>query len=95
MLALFTCVVSYGDHNFCGARIPIPTNLNLPQWAELCYTDDDFRTFSFLTYGFPAGYTSPIPTPSKNESPFGHKPQPPCGSLRLQRAGGGGHAGSI
>ena len=70
MLALFTCVVSYRDHNFCGARIPIPANLHLPQWAELCYNDDDdFRTLSFLTYGFPAGYAGPIPTPSHINHP--------------------------
>ena len=66
MLAIFTCIVSCDDHNFCGARIPI---LHLPQWAALCHHDDDYRTLSFLTYGFPAGYAGPVPTPSHINHP--------------------------
>ena len=47
MLAIFKCVVSCGEQNFCGACIPIPTNLHLPEWAALCHHEEDTVLFLF------------------------------------------------
>lgn len=61
---MYVVVTSYGCPNFHGARVTIPTNLHLKEWAHICHTEEDAVTLSYLTFGFPASYEGPIPTPS-------------------------------
>ena len=44
MLGVFAGVACYA--HFRGARLPVPTNLHLYEWARLCSTDDDDLTLS-------------------------------------------------
>ena len=41
MLGVFVVIICYAEPNFHGARLPIPTNLNLGEWAAICTTKED------------------------------------------------------
>ena len=64
-----SAVTGYAEPNFCGARLPIPTNLHLHEWSHLCTTEEDELTLAFLTYGFPVAYEVPVPTTTFNNHP--------------------------
>ena len=65
MFTLYDKVVAAaGLPNFMGAHILFPTNLNFKAWHEIAVTSDELRVVAFLTFGIPAGYEGPIPSPS-------------------------------
>jgi hypothetical protein len=69
MLDIYLAVTASGVPNFQGLRIPLPTNLNLPQWREAAAGYQDKEVVDLLTYGFPVSYEGPIPTPTfENDS---------------------------
>ena len=53
-----------GLPNVLGARIRVPTNLNLKAWDPLAITPQQCQVVEFLTFGFPARFERPVPTPS-------------------------------
>ena len=69
LLDVHAVVTSYDQPNFLGTRLPVPTNLNLQQWQQICVTPDDHLTLQFLQFGFPAGYEGPVPTPTFHNHP--------------------------
>ena len=64
LLVVHVEVTCYGQPIFWGARISVPTNLNLQQWAKRCVTPQNHVTFPFLQFGFATGYEGPGPTPT-------------------------------
>ena len=64
MLCMFACVTGYTEPYFRCARFPVPTNLNLGEWAAICATEEDALTLEYLTFGFPAGYEGPVSNPT-------------------------------
>ena len=64
MLASYDKVAAAGLPNFLGAQIPVPINLNLKAWCEIAVISDELQVVAFLTFGCPAGYEGPIPSPS-------------------------------
>ena len=69
MLGMFAGVTGYVEPNFRGTRLPVPTNLNLGEWAAICTTEEDALTLQYLTFGFPVGYEGPVPTPTFHNHP--------------------------
>ena len=65
LLSLYAVVTSYSYPNFRGARVTIPTNLHLKEWANICHAEEGAITLSCLTLVFPVGYEGPIPTLSQ------------------------------
>ena len=64
LLGVYAGISSHGSPNFCGSRIPVPTNLDLREWASICHTEEDAVTLSYLTFVFPVGYEVLVPNPS-------------------------------
>lgn len=57
---IYNQVKSTGLPNVMGARVPLPTNLNIPVWEyELRGIDEDSELLSMIKYGFPLGYAGP------------------------------------
>ena len=69
LLGMHAWVTCHTEPNFQGVRIPVPTNLNIANWAALCVTKEDDLILQFLQFGFPAGYRGPIPTPTFHNHP--------------------------
>ncbi len=59
LIELCTKVREAGTHNFCGARLPVPTHLNIPVWRHLLREYPDYQVCDFLEYGWPINYTAP------------------------------------
>ena len=77
MEKIYDVVRSTGLPNALAARIPVPTNLNLKNWAD-CLQEIGGRDniLDFLTFGFPLGYVGPVSNtvgvqnhPSANDYP--------------------------
>ena len=69
LLTVYVVVTSYHQANLLGARIPVPTNLNLQQLEKICVTPEDHLTLQYLQFGFPVGYDGPVPTPTCHNHP--------------------------
>ena len=70
---IYNHVLSSGQPNYCGARIIIPSGLNIPIWREYlsnsCY--HDVAVCDMLAYGFPLNYRRdvyPITIPGNHPS---------------------------
>ena len=63
-MQVFEAVAAHGVPNVHVTRVPLPTILYLKEWANICQLEEDAITPSYLTFGFPAGYERPVPTPS-------------------------------
>ena len=70
---IYNHVLSSGQPNYCGARIIIPSGLNIPIWREYlsnsCY--HDVAVCDMLAYGFPLNYCRdvyPITIPGNHPS---------------------------
>lgn len=46
------CVCSFDQYNFLGARLPVPSSLNIPLWRSRL---QDYPDYDFLEFGWPAG----------------------------------------
>ena len=58
---LYQVVKSTGLPNCMGARIPVPSSLNIEAWrAYTTDSNDDHELIDFLQYGFPIGYLGPV-----------------------------------
>ena len=56
--------------NYLSARIPIPSKLNCDAWDHLLLDYHDAEIVDFLRFGWPSGYTAPMPpTPSEVNHP--------------------------
>ena len=55
---IFSTVRDTGLPNAVGARIVLPTKLNIPAWEELLTGYDD-TLLDYIRYGFPMGYIGP------------------------------------
>ena len=65
-LELSEWVLSQGYPNVCGAKIPIPTHLNLDKSRELIQGYHDQEVVEFLTYGWPTNHCPGVPPPTIN-----------------------------
>ena len=54
--SLYNAVHSQGIPNFCGARIPVSHQLNIPTWRHYADRFDDPDLIDFLEFGFPLSY---------------------------------------
>ena len=50
-------VYQTGLPNYVGARLPVPSQLDVPMWRRLLQDYDDFLVCDFLDFGWPLGYT--------------------------------------
>lgn len=57
-------VLAFGQYNFLGARLPVPSSLNLPLWRSKLRGYDDYAACDFLEFGWPVGlnYASSLST---------------------------------
>ena len=69
MLAIYQAVKSTGKVNHLAARIPLPSNLNIPAWRRLTEGHADQLLIDLLAYGFPLGFVGPPPTPCYHNHP--------------------------
>ena len=59
--AIYDAVRATGLPNCLGARIPLPSSLNLEAWRLYIDTDtDEVDLLQYLQFGFPLGYLGPI-----------------------------------
>ncbi len=64
-------VFKRGSYNFCGARIPVPSRLNIAQFRHLLSGYHDSALVDFLEFGWPINYcrsSQPISTHSNHRS---------------------------
>ena len=52
------------------ARIQLPSKLIFDEWECIVDTSEDNANVEFLRFGFPAGYTGPVPTPKSGNHPL-------------------------
>ena len=58
---IFDVVRDTGLPNSLGARIPVPTTLNVPEWERLLGHDNQYdELLDFISYGFPLAYMGPV-----------------------------------
>ena len=62
MLEIYTLVTKHKLPNYRGARIPLPTNLNINRWRQATEDHHDKQVADFLAYGWPVSYRGPVPT---------------------------------
>lgn len=57
-------VLAFGTYNFLGARLPVPSSLNLPLWRSKLRDSDYYAVCDFLEFGWPVGlnYASSLST---------------------------------
>ena len=57
-------VLVFGQYNFLGAHLPVPSSFNLPLWRSKLRDYDDYAVCAFLEFGWPIGlhYTSSLST---------------------------------
>ena len=59
-------VLREGYPNIYGAKIPIPTHLNLDRFQELLHGYHDMEVIEFLRYGWPSNRVPGAPAPTVN-----------------------------
>jgi hypothetical protein len=64
MADIYTAVSALGLPNYKGLRIPLPSHLNFKAWEEHCQEYEDKMVVDYLKYGFPIGFTGPLPEPT-------------------------------
>ncbi|XP_077999222.1 uncharacterized protein LOC144452084 [Glandiceps talaboti] len=52
-------VLQLGKPNFLGARLPVHSGLNIPEWRSCLRGYPDYGVIEFLEFGWPVNYTSP------------------------------------
>ena len=57
-MAIHRSVTLNDEPNYCGARIPLPTHLNIGLWRRLLNDYEDKVVVDFLQYGWPINYSS-------------------------------------
>lgn len=63
--AIYDAVKGYNVPNYIGARIRVPSELNIQEWRELMKGYGDEKICEFIEFGWPISYTSKrIPTPT-------------------------------
>ncbi len=62
MHRVFEQVIATGVPNYKGAKIMLPTNLNISKWENAVSDYHDKEVLEYLKYGFPVGYRGPVPT---------------------------------
>ena len=67
MFGIYNQVSMAGLPNFIGARVPVPSNLNLAVLRDIATTPEHYRFVDFLIYGFPADFEG-VDRPKKNSS---------------------------
>ena len=65
-------VCLYDAHNFKGARVQVPSALNVREWKRLLVDYDDKIVVEFLEFGWPLNYQDPLP-PSGVDYGYNHK----------------------
>ena len=55
-VTLHNLVYASGQPNFLGARLPVPTSLNLSLWRSLLTEYSDVVVCDYLEFGWPIGY---------------------------------------
>ena len=61
LVHIYKAVKATGLPNAMKARIPVPSNLNIPAWEHyLGNIGDRERVLDFVKYGFPTGYAGPV-----------------------------------
>ena len=73
LLHVYEAVMAFGVPNSKGAITPHPSNLHFEEWQKIAHTREDDITISYLTFGFPARYEGPVPTPSHANHPSANK----------------------
>lgn len=58
---MFKKIKSFGLPNFLGAKVTIPSTLNLPMWRKKLSDYHDKEICVFLQYGWPVGYHADTP----------------------------------
>ena len=58
---IYTTVRATALPNYLGAKIPIPSGLNIPAWRKLLTGYHDRHMVDFLEYGWPVDYTADTP----------------------------------
>lgn len=69
--SIYDQVKNMGVPNYMGARIPIPSGLNIPAWRTVLSEYPDNKICEYLEYGWPINYTAtflPQPTPTNHQS---------------------------
>ncbi len=61
LLKIYDCVAATRVPNYLGARISIPSGLNIPAWKEELADYYDAQIIDFLQYGWPMSYELPWP----------------------------------
>ena len=52
---IFDEVVRAGTFNYAGARVPLPSGLNIPEWCSMLRGYSDFGITQYLEFGWPIG----------------------------------------
>ena len=67
-LQIYDVVRNSGIPNFAGARLPIPSSLNIPEWRKLIQEMDypDVAIVDFLEFGFPLSFQGDFPLDSEH-----------------------------
>ena len=61
VVELHSKVKAHKSPNFIGARIPVPSQLNIPVWKDLLSEYWDQQLLQFLEFGFPVGFNRDCP----------------------------------
>lgn len=65
---LYNVIKSYKLPNFLGARIPLPSGLNMSVWQDYLKNYHDIYLCEFLTFGWLLGYNLDVPPVSTHEN---------------------------
>ena len=69
-MAIYCAVHATSLPNYLGAKIPIPSQMNLEAWDTALEGYHDAQVATFLRFGWPGSYTAPSPpTPSVSNHP--------------------------
>ena len=72
-MQIYDAVRLTGLPNYIGARVPVPSGLNIPAWREKLHGYHDSLLVEYLEFGWPADYTADFPpTPAQGN----HKEDP-------------------
>ena len=67
-LDLYEIVRATGVPNYLSARIRVPSGLNCDAWDSLLYAYRDAEIADYLRFGWPGGYTAPVPPTSSDKN---------------------------
>ena len=61
LVKIYDAVVRVGVPNYRGARVPVPSALNIPAWRQAEHLLDDQSLVDCLEFGFPVGFMGNTP----------------------------------